>query len=310
MLGKLRALLEMIRFSHTLFALPFALLAAVMAWQAPAPAGVDAALADAAIGFRWVELLGILLCMVLARSAAMAFNRLADRQLDAENPRTQNRHLVTGELSTTSVWWFTIVASLGFVAATLLFLPNRWPILLSVPVLGILLGYSYTKRFTALAHYWLGLSLMLAPICAWIAVRGELLYACPADLLPAVMIGLAVLTWVGGFDIIYACQDAEVDRRAKLHSVPAAVGVAAALRCAALSHAAMVLILAALPWVCPQLQLGWIYAGGVLAVAALLVYEHALVRPDDLQRVNMAFFHVNVIVSVGLFLVICVDLMI
>ena len=183
------------------------------------------AAADAAIRFRWVELVGILLCMVLARSAAMAFNRLADRQLDAENPRTRNRHLVTGELSTSSVWWFTIVTSVGFVAATLLFLPNRWPILLSVPVLGILLAYSYTKRFTALAHLLAGIVLDAGSDLRWIAIRGELLSACPADLPAGRHDWAGVLTWVGGFDIIYACQDAEVDRRAKLHSVPATVGV-------------------------------------------------------------------------------------
>lgn len=310
MWGRLRSILEMIRFSHTLFALPFALLTAVMAWNAPAPKQADIAIAAETIGFRWVELLGILLCMVFARNAAMAFNRLADRRLDAANPRTQQRHLVTGELSVTSVWLFTLVSSIGFVLSTLLFLPHRWPILLSIPVLAILLTYSYTKRFTALAHFWLGGSLMLAPICTWIAIRGELLASAPADVLPALLIGLAVLTWVGGFDIIYACQDVDVDRRAHLHSVPAAAGVKNALRWASLSHAVMVALLFALPWACPQLQLGWIYLAGVGAVALLLVYEHALVRPDDLERVNTAFFHVNVILSVGLFLVVTVDLLI
>src|SRR5687768_14355804 len=155
MLRTLRHLLEMIRFSHTLFALPFALLAAVMAWTTPASDG-------SAVSFRWQHLAGILICMVGARSAAMAFNRLADRQIDAANPRTKARHIPAGILSTGSVWLFTLLASAIFVAGTLLFLPNRLPIYLSVPVLLFLLGYSYTKRFTSLAHFWLGTALMLA----------------------------------------------------------------------------------------------------------------------------------------------------
>ena len=153
MFATLRHLLEMIRFSHTLFALPFALLAAVMAWGTLGPAGEP-------VPFKWQHLAGILICMVGARSAAMAFNRLADRKIDAENPRTKSRHLPAGVLSVASVWFFTIVSATVFFAGTALFLPNLWPVRLALPVLLFLLGYSYTKRFTSLAHFWLGVSLM------------------------------------------------------------------------------------------------------------------------------------------------------
>jgi 4-hydroxybenzoate polyprenyltransferase len=183
------------------------------------------------------------------------------------------------------------------------------PLALSIPVLLFLLAYSYTKRFTALAHFWLGASLMLAPISAWIAIRGLVLLVNPLDILPAIVLGLAVLLWVAGFDIIYACQDADFDRRAKLHSVPAKLGVANSLRLAAVLHAGMILALAALPLAAPALHLSVIYWIGVAAVAALLVYEHALVRPHDLTRVNVAFFYVNAIVSIGLFAIVTLDLM-
>jgi 4-hydroxybenzoate polyprenyltransferase len=297
-----RHLLEMIRFSHTLFALPFALLAAVMAWTTPLPGG------QAPPPVRWQHLVGILICMVGARSAAMAFNRLADQRIDAANPRTSGRHLPAGVLSAGSVVLFTILCGAIFIAGTLLFLPNWLPVVLAAPVLLFLLGYSYTKRFTALAHFWLGLALMLAPVCAWIALRGQWLLPDPADLLPAAILGAAVLTWVAGFDMIYACQDAAFDRQARLKSIPAALGVRGALRLAAVCHLFTVLLLAALPWVCPQVPLGWIYGLSIGAVGVLLVYEHALVRPDDLTRVNAAFFNVNVVISIGLFLVGTIDL--
>ena len=176
----IRPYLELVRFSHTLFALPFALLAAVMAWTVPP---LPESLGDTPI-FAWRTLLGILLCMVFARSAAMAFNRLVDRRFDATNPRTKNRHLVTGALSPLGVFFFTAASAIGFVASTLLFFPNHLPILLSVPFLAVLLMYSLTKRVTAMAHVWLGLSLMLAPISAWIAIRGELVRENFLDLQP------------------------------------------------------------------------------------------------------------------------------
>jgi 4-hydroxybenzoate polyprenyltransferase len=298
----LRNLLELIRFSHMLFALPFALLSAVMAWTTASPT------ADP-LPFRWRDLAGILLCMVLARSAAMAFNRLADRRWDALNPRTALRHLPAGKISLASVIWFTGLCKAGFIAATLLFLPNRLPLWLSVPVLLVLLAYSYTKRFTALAHFWLGLSLMLAPVSAWIAIRGTILESHPGDIGPAVWLGLAVLLWVAGFDMIYACQDAEFDRQARLRSIPARLGVAVSLRLAAVCHLGTLLVLASLPWLFSQLALGPIYLVAVGLVACLLLYEHWLVTADDLTRVNVAFFQVNAVISLGLFAVGTVDLL-
>ena len=302
---RIRRILEMIRFSHTLFALPFALLGAVMAWTTPASTNGDGTVRSVATvdALRARQLLGILVCMACARSAAMAFNRLADRRLDAGNPRTMSRHLVTGSLSVPSVVLFTAVASLGFVAGTLLFLPNRLPLYLAVPVLVFLMGYSYAKRFTVLSHFWLGAALMLAPVSAWVAIGGQRLFYDAASLLPALLLGLAVLLWVAGFDIIYACQDLDYDRRAELRSVPVALGVTGALRLAALCHAGMWLVLMALPRLCPQLGLGWIYTAGIVGAGLLLIYEHAVVRPDDLSRVNLAFFHVNAILSLGLFVV-------
>lgn len=239
----------------------------------------------------------------------MAFNRLADRRIDADNPRTKMRHLPAGTLSVTSVVLFTMVSSVIFVAGTLLFLPNRLPLYLAVPVLLFLLGYSLTKRFTSLAHFWLGAALMLAPLSAWIALRGEIVLRQPLDILPAVLLGGAVLSWVAGFDIIYACQDAEFDIGAKLRSVPVALGIPIALRIAAACHLVTLVLLAALPLACPQVPLGWIYLTGVAAVAALLVYEHLLVRPTDLSRVNAAFFNVNAVISIGLFVVGTIDLL-
>jgi 4-hydroxybenzoate polyprenyltransferase len=247
--------------------------------------------------------------MVAARSAAMAFNRLADRTIDAKNPRTKMRHLPAGILSVGSVLAFTLVSSILFIIGTLLFLPNRLPLILSVPVLLFLLAYSYTKRITLLAHFWLGAALMLAPVCVWIALRGEALASNPADILPALLLGLAVLTWVAGFDIIYACQDADFDKQAHLKSIPARLGVLGALRLAAICHFFTLLLLAALPLVCNQVPLGWIYATGVGAVALLLCYEHLLVRPDDLTRLNVAFFNINAVISIGLLVVGAVDLL-
>jgi len=305
MMIRLRHLLEMIRFSHTLFALPFALMSGVLAWGTLTIGG-------ASVPFRARDLSGILICMVCARSAAMAFNRLVDRELDGQNPRTRTRHLPAGVLSVRSVGAFLALACVSFVVATLLFLPNWLPLALSLPVLMFLCGYSYAKRFTSAAHFWLGAALMLAPISTWIAVRGAEVTHDLRDLLPPLALGIAVLLWVAGFDIIYACQDAEFDRQARLHSVPARWGVPRALRLAALCHLAMLLFLAALPFVGwvggPPVALGWPYAVGVCAVAVLLGYEHAIVRPTDLTRVNTAFFQVNAIVSLGLFGIVLLDL--
>jgi 4-hydroxybenzoate polyprenyltransferase len=289
MLPTVRSLLELIRFSHTLFALPFALTSAVLAWKLS--------------GFHILQLIGILLCMVFARSAAMSFNRLADRRYDALNPRTAQRHLPAGRLSAAAVWTFTFLCAVGFVASTTIFLvfDNPYPLYLSLPVLLFLCGYSYTKQFTSLSHVWLGASLGLSPLAAWIAIRGL------ADLAAPLVLGGAVLCWVAGFDIFYACQDVDFDRQAKLHSIPARLGVRTALRLAALCHLLMVVLLVVLYWAAAP-NLGAIYLAGVAAAALLLMYEHWLVRPDDLSRVNQAFFQVNGIISVGLFLVVVVQL--
>ncbi len=286
-----RRLLELIRFSHTVFALPFALTAAVLAWMEEP--------------FRLLDLAGILWCMVSARSAAMAFNRIVDRHYDAANPRTAQRHLPAGQLSLRTVVLFCLLCCLAFVAGTLLFLwrepPNPWPLYLSGPVLVWILGYSYAKRFTSLAHFWLGSALMLAPLASWIALRGL------TDLQAPLLLGAAVAFWVAGFDILYACQDAEFDRRTGLRSLPARLGVAAALRVAALCHWIMLGLLALLPLAAPPL--GTIYYLGLLLVGVLLAYEHYLVRPDDLSRVQQAFFQVNGIISIGIFLLVLVQVL-
>jgi len=286
----MRRFLELVRFSHTLFALPFALLAAALAWSDEP--------------FRWQDLAGIVLCMVFARSAAMAFNRLADRAIDAGNPRTSARHLPAGTLSVAAVCLFTLACCCGFVASTFVFYfrtpSNPWPLYLSLPVLLFVLDYSFAKRFTSLAHLWLGAALALAPIAAWIAVKGL------TDLTVPILLGAAVAFWVAGFDILYACQDVDFDRRQGLHSIPARFGVRRSLRVAAACHALMFALLLALAFASPHL--GAVFLSGLAAVGLLLVYEHRLVRPDDLTRVNRAFFHVNGVISVGLLLLVLVQL--
>lgn len=284
MFARIRHFLELIRFSHTVFALPFALFSAILAWHLTE--------------FRLRDLVGVLLCMVLARSAAMAFNRLVDRDMDAANPRTVRRHIPAGLLTPTAVTLFVLICSIGFVAATTIFLPNLWPLYLSVPVLLFLLGYSYAKRFTSLCHYWLSAALMLSPIAAWIAIRGTIE-------LPAALLAAVIFFWVGGFDILYATQDTDFDRQRGLSSIPAKFGIPTALRIAAISHFLTVLALLALWKFTP---LGPVFLVGVLVLALLLAYEHWLVRPDDLSRVNTAFFHVNAAVSIGILVLGVVDL--
>lgn len=285
MFERIKTLLELIRFSHTLFALPFALLSAIVAWSMP---DTD---------FHWQQLVGILLCMVFARSAAMAFNRLVDRDVDAGNERTAGRHIPAGLISVGAVRTFTIVCSIGFIASTLLFLPNRWPIYLSVPVLLFLLGYSYAKRWTNWCHYWLSAALMMSPIAAWIALRGEV------TTVPLLLAGV-VFFWVGGFDIIYACQDSGFDKEHGLHSIPSKFGIPTSLRMAAFSH---VIAVACLFCLWHFGNFGYVFLGGVVLVTLLLLWEHSLVRPDDLTRVNIAFFNANVIISMGLLVTGAVD---
>jgi 4-hydroxybenzoate polyprenyltransferase len=299
---KLRVYLELVRFSHTIFALPFAVMATLIAvrrggdigWSLTAPLTLVRPFA------------GILVCMVAARTAAMAFNRLVDRAIDAANPRTAGRHLPRGAVSVAEVLAVVVVSAAVFLAGTLLFLPNWLPLVLALPVLAWLLGYSYAKRFTMLAHVWLGMALGIAPVAAWIALRGTAVLADATDLLPAAVLGLAVTVWVAGFDIIYACQDAAFDAGRGLHSIPARLGVRGGLRLSAALHAATLVLLAALPWVVPEL--GWIYGTALVAIAGLLVWEHAVVRPDDLSRVNDAFFTANAVIGLVLLAAIAVDL--
>jgi 4-hydroxybenzoate polyprenyltransferase len=269
----LRTTLEMIRFSHTLFALPFAILSAVLAaggWPDAATLGK------------------ILLAMVGARSAAMAHNRLVDRELDAANPRTATRALPAGTLSIDYVRAFLVVSvGIFLLAAASL---NRLALLLSPVALAILFFYSYTKRFTALSHLLLGLCLAIAPVGAWIAVRGEV------ELVP-VLLGLAVLFWTAGFDVIYSLQDEDHDRRVGLHSLPVRFGSRAALVISTLFHVLMVALLVAV-W--RMAGGGALFGVGIAATAGALIYQHAIVRPGDLSRVNAAFFTANGFVSLVL----------
>jgi 4-hydroxybenzoate polyprenyltransferase len=271
-LGALRRTLEMIRFSHSVFALPFALLALVASRE------------------RWpsAPLLGwVLLAMVAARSAAMAVNRIADRRFDAENPRTAGRHLVTGALGTPfAVGFMLVCVGLFFLAAWRL---GPLPLRLSPIVLVVLMGYSFLKRFTALAHLGVGLALGLAPLGAWVAARGTL-----DDLGFPSLLAAAVTCWVAGFDVVYACQDVEVDRRLGLHSLPALVGVPTALRIAALLHVLCVLLFGAL--VLWGLTPAWPVA---LALSALLLARaHGLARSEGIGPANAALMPLNGLVAV------------
>jgi len=276
--------LALVRFSHSIFALPFALQGAWMASGGVPPLS---------------KLGWIVVCAVAARTAAMGFNRLVDRRLDARNPRTAGRELPAGKISPRGVGLLVAIACAAFVAAA--FALNPLCGTLSFPVLFVLLGYSLVKRFSAAAHAVLGLSLALAPLGAWLAVRGAL----AGDLVAVLWLAGGVLLWVAGFDLIYACQDVEFDRAARLHSVPARFGPALALR---LSSALHVLALSCFAMQGLAAGLGWIFWMGVVAAAALLVWEHGLVAPDDLSRVDAAFFTANGWVGVGLFLGLALDL--
>jgi len=275
---------SLVKFSHSIFALPFALQGAWLARHA-APA--------------WSTLGWIVLCAVAARTAAMAFNRLVDRRIDAANPRTRGRELPAGLVSVPAVALAVALASALFVWSA--FQLNALCGRLSLPVLAVLLAYSGFKRFSWTAHFALGLALALAPLGAWLAVRGEL----AGDLGGILALALAVLTWVAGFDLIYACQDADFDRAAGLHSIPARFGIARALSVARLLHGITVVALCAVGW---REQLGWIWAAAVALAALLLVWEHRLVKPGDLSRVDAAFFTVNGWIGVGLFVGLLLDL--
>src|SRR5579862_7259045 len=269
---KVSATFEMIKVQHSLFALPWAFVAAFYAAGGLPP---------------WGKLGWVLLAMVAARCAAMAFNRAVDARIDADNPRTKMRAIPAGRLGVPFTLAFSVVmVGLLLLAAAML---NPLCLKLSPIALVVTLGYSFTKRFTALCHFVLGLSLAAAPIGAWLAIAPDRAGA-PLPYL----LGAAVMFWIAGADILYACEDFEFDRSKRLHSVPAAVGIRSALVVSILCH---VVATGALVAVGISARLGLYYFGAVAAIALLLVYEHAIVRPDDLRRVNQAFFHVNAVVS-------------
>jgi 4-hydroxybenzoate polyprenyltransferase len=262
---------RMVKFSHTVFALPFALAAT--------------ALAARGHGITLVQVAAILVAMAGVRTAAMGFNRIIDRRLDAKNPRTAGREIPAGKVSVVSAALLTAISAIAFVAAAASL--GRLCLALSPIVLGLVLGYSFTKRFTWLCHLFLGLAIGIAPAGAWIAVRGELAA-------PALWMVAAVTTWIGSFDILYALSDREFDRSVGIHSIPARFGVAAALVISAALHFGTVVALVA---VGHSAGLGTIYYLGVAAVVAILIYEHSIVRPSDLSRVDVAFFNLNGYVS-------------
>ena len=262
---------RMVKFSHTLFALPFALAAT--------------ALAARGHGITLAQVVAILVAMAGARTAAMGFNRIVDRRLDAKNPRTAGRELPTGKVTVFSAALLTAISAAAFVAAAASL--GRLCLVLSPIVLVLVLGYSFTKRFTWLCHLFLGFAIGIAPAGAWIAVRGELAA-------PAIWLVVAVTTWIGGFDILYALSDREFDRSAGVFSIPARFGVLPALVISALLHLGTLLALVA---VGTSAELGTIYFLGVAIVLAIFVYEHAIVRPTDLSRLDVAFFNLNGYVS-------------
>ena len=271
--SRIRTVLEMIKFEHSVFALPFALVGALLAARA------SGALPS------WRQILWIVVAMVGARSAAMTMNRIADIEYDRRNPRTANRALPAGELSLGFAWAFTAVASAVLVVAA--WQLNRLALELSPVALAILFFYSYTKRFTAWSHFVLGFCLGISPAAAWIAIRGSL------DLRMLILCA-AVTLWVGGFDVLYACQDVDFDKSAGLHSIPKKLGIAKALIFARAMHVVMVALLAWLAW---SFHLAWPAWAGIAVVAVLLAYEHSLVKPNDLSKMNAAFFAVNGYIS-------------
>lgn len=287
LLGRVRLTLEMIKFEHSVFALPFA------------GTGVLLAVRESgyAVPALWWKVLWIVVAMVAARSAAMAFNRLLDAEIDARNPRTKMRHIPAGMLSTAFTWGFTAVCSFAFVIAARMLNPLCF--YLAPVALAVLFFYSFTKRFTTWSHVVLGFALGMAPAAAWIAVRGSL------D--PRILwLTAAVTLWTAGFDIIYSCQDYEFDASEGLFSIPRRFGIAGGLIIARLFHLGMLVCLAALVL---AFHAGWMAWGALVAVAALLAYEHSLVRSDDLSRVDAAFFTVNGYVSVLFFVFWAVDIL-
>ncbi|HWL92611.1 MAG TPA: UbiA-like polyprenyltransferase [Phycisphaerae bacterium] len=282
-LASIRTWGEMVKFSHSVFALPFALIATFLA-GAQLPGGRPSVL----------QFTLIVVCMVTARSFAMTFNRIADARIDARNPRTANRPIPAGKISSEAAWRFLGLSGLSFLAGCagfFIFHGNHWPLLLAVPTLIFLAAYSYAKRFTMLAHYFLGAAIAFAPTAAWLAID-------PASVgLSAALLSGTVLFWIAGFDIIYACQDVDIDRRDGLFSIPAQMGVAGALTIARVSHGLAMVMLVVLGL---SAGLGWLYWAATGMTALLLAVEHSLVKSNDLSKVNLAFFTVNGIISLVL----------
>jgi 4-hydroxybenzoate polyprenyltransferase len=270
---RIRTVLEMIKFEHSVFALPFALVGALLA--ARAGGGLPG----------WRQILWIVVAMVGARSAAMTMNRIADIEFDGRNPRTANRALPAGTLSVGFAWAFTILASAVLVIAA--WRLNPLALKLSPVALAVLFLYSYTKRFTAWSHFVLGFCLGISPAAAWIAIRGSLDWR-------MLILCAAVTLWVGGFDVLYACQDVDFDRAEGLHSIPKKFGIPGALQIARVMHLAMVALLI---WLATAFHLAWPAWVGIAVVALLLGYEHSLVKPNDLSKMNAAFFAVNGYIS-------------
>jgi 4-hydroxybenzoate polyprenyltransferase len=275
--SKLEALARDIKLSHSIFALPWAVFAAFLAARGWPMIG---------------QLALIVLCMVTARTVAMTANRLLDANIDAQNPRTAQRAIPSGTLSPAFVGCSLAICACLFVAGTAMFwieYRNRWPLILSIPVLIFVAAYPLLKKFTRLCHYYLGASLGLAPICAWIAIRGEL------TITPMLM-SAAVLTWTAGFDIIYACQDYETDVACGLFSVPSKIGIGPALWVSRATHLVCVALLVAIG-LASSPQLGSLYFTGVAVAVILMIVEHSIVKPDDLSKVGLAFFTINGIIS-------------
>ena len=278
---KLAIIFSDIKIQHTVFALPFAVMSAFLA----------------AGGMPEIKkLLWIIVCMLGARSAALAFNRIVDARFDKENPRTRDRALPSGKINVGNYAVFLVASSALFIFSA--WMLNSLAFYLSPVALAIVFFYSLTKRFTAFSHFWLGLAISIAPVGAWVAIREEISFT-------SLLLGAAVVFWLIGFDILYSCMDIEADRINRLHSIPERFGVETALKMALASHAVMVVFLLVL--LEPTVLLGWVYLAGVVLVAGLLVYEHSLIKKDDLSKVNMAFFNVNGIISVGLMIFVIVD---
>ena len=280
-MGKVRTYLELVSFSHTVFALPFALLSMITAAR-----GLP----------EYRVLLWILIAMVSARTSAMAFNRVADAKIDGKNPRTKDRHLPSGKVGILEVMFIVIISSALFIFSA--YKLNKLCLVLSPVALLIILSYSYSKRFTYLNHFWLGLSLSIAPVGAWIAVRGEMA-------LPPIVLGISVLFWVAGFDIIYSLQDYKFDKKSGLHSLVVKLGIKKALIASRILHLMTLVTLYIFSIIS---GLGIIFKIALVITAFLLLYEHSLVKPEDLTKINLAFFTLNGTISVILLLAGSIDI--